>query len=110
QKAQVRDLLLHLDRMIDPGRIGARLDVESDRSCGDDQEDCKSSTENDALRWNQGDLLSFISASPSALARHSLIVARSTSGVNGFRRQRIAPNSSAMRRKSGEGEADAAKA
>jgi len=50
QHAQIGDLLLRLDGVIDPGGIEPRLDVESDRGGGDDQEDCKSSTENDALR------------------------------------------------------------
>jgi hypothetical protein len=43
-------------------------------------------------------------------ARHSLIPANSASGVNGLRRQRDAPSSSAMRKKSGAGALRLAKA
>ena len=45
-----------------------------------------------------------------ASARHSLTSASSAPGVNGLRRQRAAPSSSAMRRKSGAGESRLAKA
>ena len=44
------------------------------------------------------------------LARHSLTAANSVFGVNGLRRQHVAPSSSDILRKSGEGEAVLAKA
>src|SRR4029078_4998556 len=107
QEAHVRHLLQHADGVIDPVRIRPGLDVEAHRSRGDDQEDGKSGTENDALRRNQGSSFSTLSPGP---ARHALIVASRKSAVNGLRRQRLAPSSSAIRRKSGVGEADEAKA
>ena len=50
QRAHVRDLLQHPERMVDGGGIGPRLDVQADRGGADDEEDGEASSENDALR------------------------------------------------------------
>ena len=50
QRPQIRDFLLYSQRVVDPGRIGPRLGVETDRSGGDHEKDGKACSESKALR------------------------------------------------------------
>src|SRR6185437_4766499 len=73
----------------------------------------QSSREDDLEKFRKIDIYPAGTASAkrdSATARHSLTVMISAAGVNGLRRHRVAPGSSAIRRKSGAGELTLAKA
>ena len=54
QKLEVGKLRQHLQRVIDPGRVGSRLDVEAYRGRAHDQENRKADTQNNPLRCHQG--------------------------------------------------------
>ncbi len=49
QQLHVRNVLQHPKRMIDPSRIGSRLDVETDRRRADDQKNGETCSKNDPL-------------------------------------------------------------
>ncbi len=103
QRPHVRDLLQHLERVVDGGRIRPRLEIQTDRGSANEKQDREAGSKDGTLRRHSRFLVQFFEMRSDfvVLVRHSFTVVNSAFGVNGLRRQHVAPSSMVMRRKSG---------